>query len=352
VNRYTRSAGAAAAVVLAVQAGDTQAQRETSPGGSAPAGLADRIEIKGRVFTCVEYERFRSSAGDSPLTDGMLAASVPSGRAGLKASGPGGLSVVLEAEFTGRPDMRDGYVQARGKPWSGRIGRFKQPISSFSLESVFALPLARRGQFEEILSDAMLVTGRRESLMVGVKGGGYWDPELVAALAQPVRWGPSGNDPLTVARPSHLSGVARFTLKPSGMELGLVAQRRVTYAGRRGTPVGALRQRAFWTLAADSAVDVERHGTGFRFWTDGFTGSSWFDQRTGAFDGEGEADATNWFVGGRALAGFRWGGLVRGAGYVEMFAAVAILEPDVTVTSDLLVEGMAGLTSDGGGRCA
>ena len=183
--------------------------------------------------------------------------------------------------------------------------------------------MARRGWLEELLSDHMLLTGRREGVLGGIQGGGYWDPAFSASVYQSVRWGPGDLDPLTMTSPGDVTAVGRLSVKPSGVELGLVGQRRVAYAGRDGTdPLAPFRKRPFWALELDATADIELERTGLRLWADAFIGSSWFDARNLAFDvtAEGSAGETNRFASGRALVAFRWGGLQPGARYLEAFA--------------------------------
>ena len=101
----------------------------------------------------------------------------------------------------------------------------------------------------------------------------------------------------------------------------------------------------FWTVAFDSTADIELERTALRWWVDAFVGSSWFDAGNLAVDvtAEGSAAETNRFASGRALAAFRWGGLSEGPRYLEAFASAGVLEPDLSVTSDLFFEAMAGI---------
>ena len=309
------------------------------------AALKDRIEVKGRVFARLDYESAQVDLGTGPTPRDGLTPSVASARAGIKGRIVDGVTLVLEADFAGRPTIKDGYVQGKSKRWLGRVGRFKMPISAFTLESPWMLPLARRGWLEELLSDHMLLTGRREGVMGGIQGGGYWDPALSAAVLQSVRWGDQDGDPVTMRSPAHVTAVGRLSVKPSGVELALVGQQRVTYAGSRGEgALAAYRERPFWTIGVDSTGDVEFERTGLRFWVDAFLGTSWFDVRSTNIGVTAEmyAGETNRFASARVLGAFRWGGLQEGAGYVEVFATGGMLEPDFSVTADLFYEVMAG----------
>ncbi len=324
-----------------------QVQSAGAPPRTALQELKDRIQIKGRVFARLDYEQADLDRGGGVVAQQEgLTPSVASARAGIEARIVDGLSLELEADFVGRPEVKDAFLAVKTKRWRAKAGRFKMPISAFTQESPWRLALARRGWLEEILSDRLLLTGRREGAMGGIQGGGYWDPAFSASVFQSVRWGELDGDPITMRNPAHLTTLGRFSVKPSGVELGLVGQRRVTYAGRDGEgPLSPLRERAFWTLSLDATADVEFERTGLRVWADAFVGSSWFDARNLVIDvtAEGTAIETNRFVSGRALAAFRWGGLEPGAGYLEAFASAGVLEPDLATTSDLFLEVMAGI---------
>jgi hypothetical protein len=345
-----------AAALLLRGAGPAAAQGSDQVGGSIAAEpsappsaidtLRDRIEVKGRVFARLDYQRDDLDQGGMPLERSGLTPSVPSARAGIKARILDGLSLVLEADFAGRPSIKDGYLQGKSKRWLSRVGRFKMPISAFTQESPWILPLARRGWLEELLSDHMLLTGRREGGLAGIQGGGYWDPAFSASVFQSVRWGAGDLDPVTMVTPADTTALGRLSVKPSGVELGLVGQRRVAYAGRDGEgPLAPFRKRPFWALELDALADFELERTGLRLWADAFVGTSWFDTRNLAIDltAEGSAGETNRFASCRALAAFRWGGLEVGQRYLEAFVTAGVLEPDFSVTSDLFFEAMAGV---------
>src|SRR4051812_49415262 len=91
------------------------------------------IEFKGRVFVLAERQSERIDAGQGPVETRIFGIEVPSARAGVKVRIRDGIQLVLEADFSGKPSIKDGFVQAKGKHWLVRAGRFKMPISSFTL---------------------------------------------------------------------------------------------------------------------------------------------------------------------------------------------------------------------------
>ena len=101
----------------------------------------------------------------APTTE-ALSLSVPSARASACGSSMlEWVSLVLEAEIAGNVRLRDGFVQAKqaSTGWCAP-GSSRCPSPSFHLESPWTLPLARRGWLHELLSDHMLLSGRREGV--------------------------------------------------------------------------------------------------------------------------------------------------------------------------------------------
>ena len=248
------------------------------------------------------------------------------------APGPGSrrassmaLTLVLEADFAGNPDdqgrLPAGQEQALAVPGG-------------------ALQDADLGLHPGVALD---VAGGAAGLAGGAALGSHvahrsprrraWAASRAAATGTPPSRRPSSSRcagvsstaiPMTMNSPAHLTALGRFSVKPSGVELGLVGQRRVTYAGRDGEgPLAAFRERALLGAGArrDRGHRARAHGRCGCGPTRS-SGSSWFDARNLVFDvtAEGSASETNRFVSGRALAAFRWGGLQPGARYLEAFA--------------------------------
>jgi hypothetical protein len=291
------------------------------------AGAVD-MELRGRVMVAAAFDDDRLEDINRNGTDSSaLSLSVPSARASLRVIMLEFVSLVIEAEVAGNVRLRDGYVQAKKKRWAVRAGQFKMPISSFHLESPWTLPVARRGWLHELLSDHMLLTGRREGFTATVEGGGFLDPALTLGAFRSVQWGPDAGDPVEGLAPSDQTVVARLATTPAGVELALVGQRRVTQQaqGRIG----------YWAGGFDATGSFKFERTGLRFWAETLAGSSWFKA-----DPAKAGDPT--FVEGRALVGFRWGGMERGELYVEPFITAGALEPDTAVVDDTFLEIMAG----------
>jgi hypothetical protein len=308
------------------QAPDESTSAPAQPARPAPPAI--ELEVHGRVFAAATYENQRledQSRMRFPFDSLLL--SVPSARASLRAAMLGFISVQIEAEIAGRVRLRDGFVQARKKRWMVRAGQFKMPISAFHMESPWVLPVARRGWLHELLSDHLLLTGRREGFMGRIEGGGFWDPTFTVGAFRSIKWGVDAGDPLEGLGPDQQTLVARLSTTPGGVELGAVGQRRVTLQSQGPT--------GYWAGGLDATGDLELEATGLRFWAEALAGQSWFTA-------DPMRPGTPTFLEGRALVAFRWGGLERGAVYFEPFATAGMLEPDTSVTSDAFIEVMTG----------
>jgi hypothetical protein len=310
-------------------AAEASAADGMAPTATVIAGAA-KVELRGRVMAPVIYERQRVEydVTGARTNRQLLSLLVDSARFGLKVDVLDWVSVQLEAELAGRVRLRDGLVQLKRKHWLARAGQFKMPISVFTLESPWTLPLARRGWLHEILSDHMLLTGRREGVLGQLSAGGSLDPALTAGAFRSVRCCADAGDPIEVLAPDEQTVVGRLSVTPAGVELAAVVQRRVT--------IVAEELRGFWAAGLESTADFEFERTGLRWWLEAYAGSSWFDYAATA-----GADVT--FVTARALLAWRWRGLTRGEPYVEPFATVGVLEPDSDATSDSFLELMGGV---------
>jgi hypothetical protein len=302
--------------------------------GAADDVMASAIDVRGRVLARMAFEDdvlFEYRETKTEYSRRGLAFTIPDARASLRAKVLAWVTLTLEADFgQPRPSLKDGYIQAKKKRWMLRGGQFKMPISAFHLESPWTLPLARRGWLHELISDHMLLTGRRQGVMGQIKGGGYWDPALTVGAFQSVLWGRDAGRPFPLIGITEPTVVGRISITPGRLEIAAAAQRRVTNAGPLGKAEG------FWAAGGDVTADFAFEKTGWRFWGEALVGSSWLDH-----DLIDPRAAT--FVTARVLAAWRLGGLSRGETYFEAFATIGALEPDADVVSDLFVEIMGGI---------
>ncbi|HEY0711487.1 MAG TPA: porin [Polyangia bacterium] len=306
--------------------------------GAAPAGAADKepdaeaeppkaqLEAKGRVFV-LAHQLYRTARDIERNVDSeAFTLSVPSARAGIKAKVTERISLNLEADFSGgRPSIRDGYIQAKAKRWLVRAGRFKMPLSAFTLESPWTLPRADRGLMDDILSDHMLLSGRREGIRGRLEGGGFWDPSLSVGVFQSLE---------SLTRVRDLTSVVRAAVEPGKTEIALVGQRRANLLGR---------PRAFWAGGLDVTSDERIGDIGLRTWVEGRLGESWFRQGP-LLTAQEQADApAKTFFEARLMTAARKGGALEGELYGEIFFSGGLLDPDTNIVQDHLLELSGGI---------
>jgi hypothetical protein len=295
----------------------------------------DSVEFKGRVFALAQHADERIDYGQGPLESRVFSLGIPSARFGIKVRIHDGVTLVIEADFAGKASIKDGFLQAKGEHWVVRAGRFKMPTSAFTLESPWVLPRAQRGGLDDLLSDHMLLFGRREGVMGRVEGGGYWDPALTVGAFQSVGWGQLDGENIAMGSPKDLTSVARLSIKPGGTEVALVGQRRVTLQAE---------SKSFGSGGVDVTSELEGELYAMRLWAEGYAGKSWYRQDE-AFANAGVAavnDAVTFFEA-RILAAFRRGGIEKGDRYAELFFSGGLLDPDTTVTQDHFLEVSGGL---------
>ncbi len=310
--------------------------------GTAPAASLKplAVALRGRVLARAAWEH--QTLIDPPLLMDMLPTersrrdlffSVPSARASLRARAFDYVTLVLEADFSPRPVVKDAFIRARQKRWAVQAGHFKMPLSSVTLESPWNLPIARRGLLQDMLEDALLLVGRRPGVTGTLQGGGSWDPALTLGVFQGVQF----SLPIRAfdaAKPYEHTFVGRFSVTPAGQELAAVGQiRSVRHTVE--LPERMVRSERYWAAGMDATLDFDLDTTALRVWIEALVGSSWIQQTI-------NLDKQT-FVTGRAVAGYRFGGAGKGQGYLEPFASIGFLDPDTDVVSDLFWEAMAGL---------
>lgn len=304
----------APAFVSSAHAADKEPDAEAEPPKA-------ELEAKGRVFVLAQQWYRTSREGEATVDSEAFSLTVPSARAGIKAKVTERISLNIEADFSGgRASIRDGYIQAKAKRWLVRAGRFKMPLSAFTLESPWTLPRADRGLMDDILSDQMLLSGRREGLMGRIEGGGFWDPSLSVGVFQSLE---------TLTRVRDLTSVVRAAIEPGKTEIALVGQRRANLLGQ---------PRAFWAGGLDVTADETVAGLGLRAWGEGRIGESWYRQGPLLTGAEQAVAPAKTFFEARAMAALRKGGALQGELYGEVFFSGGLLDPDTNVVQDHLLE--------------
>jgi hypothetical protein len=309
------------------------------------------FSVKGRVFVLAEYsrqERTLLQPGTlEPRTEHphSLDFSVPTARASLKYQAPQPwLSAEIELEVADGPDMRDGYIQAKGRHLSAKIGQFKMPVSAFAMESLWDLPVVRRGLLHDVLSDWLDVGGRHPGVLFGIRGRGGLKPSFSLGafqgrvLEEDITAGDRNTDDVSLAGVgwnSYLDGqsyVARVAAELADMvDVGAYYEHRIGSAA-----VGEIEH--YPTAGVDAVLDTVFDGAGLRVWADALLGESWYEHADKPNDTD---DAL--FVAARLCAGFRIGGLEPDQTYVEPFGLFSVFEPDPDVVDDFLYEAALGV---------
>jgi hypothetical protein len=296
---------------------------------------SDAVEVGARIFVRVQRETERIDAGQGPVDTRLFSFRIPDARAAAKVRIRSGVQLVLEADFSSKSPLRDAFIQAKSKHWMVRAGRFKMPLSSFTLESPWTLPRADRGLLEDLLGDHLLMLGRREGVLARFQGGGWWDPAVAIGVFQSILWGESAGDRMPMASPRDLTSVVRISVTPGPTEVAIVGQRRVTQIGEA---------RSFGTLGLDATSEVKGERYALRLWGEGFAGTSWY-RADDAFKNPAVTSTSEGvtFFEVRGMVALRRGGGERGEGYGEVFFSGGLLDPDVSVTQDHFLELSAGL---------
>ncbi len=296
--------------------------------------------FKGRVLALAELARSRP-ATFKPM-ESSLGIEVDSARVGVEYEAPiRWLSAVAELELTGRPELKDGFVQARGRHFWARAGQFKLPVSVFELESPWTLPTVHRGLIHDLLTEWLDLGDRRPGMLFGYRGRGGLRPRLSLGAFQAAEvtnsaWDVEGDRDLElVERPTLKSQsiVGRAQLEVGPVEIGAWSQLRAA------APAFG-RNKYYLAGGADAALDRLLPGGGVRLWLDVIAGSSWYEHNSKPLDLDPAIFGT-----ARALFAYRLGGTVDDAPYVEAFGFFGLFEPDFDVSRDTLWEASVGVAA-------
>lgn len=298
-------------------------------------GRYGRLELGGRVFTRAAFSQREVGTSNTEWLD----LSVSSARIDVSYEAPvKWLSLDIELDVAGKPEMKDAYIQAKGEHFFGRAGQFKPPISIIEMESPWDLPMAGRGFLHDLLVDYLDVAGRRPGVLVGYRGRGGIKPRLsVGAFQGSVLRNQStepGDRDVDLIEEQSLEAqglAARFDVDLGSVKVGAFYQHRVGspyYPETKHYPTGGV------DLLWDQTFDTG----GVRVWADLIGGTSWYEYEDKPVDDD---DAV--FLSGRVIAAYRFGGTEDEAFYVEPFALAGALEPDTEVDSDWAIEGVLGV---------
>ncbi|HET9931270.1 MAG TPA: hypothetical protein VFQ35_11305, partial [Polyangiaceae bacterium] len=130
----------------------------------SPAG---RGELKGRLVARTEMRAHRGTIVNTSgnVENGLIKSldfSVATARLSFHYESPAPwLTGVVELELAGKPDLKDGYLQARFSRFQLRAGQFKSPVAPQESVAPFVLPTVHRGFTSHLLTDWLDVGGRR-----------------------------------------------------------------------------------------------------------------------------------------------------------------------------------------------
>jgi hypothetical protein len=305
--------------------------------GAADGEAAEpRVEFKGRVFARAGYFNYGEGLDidGNPKTIQGLRLTVPSARFGLKAKPLDWVTVNLELDIAGnRPEMKDGFVQAKNKPFMVRAGQFKTPALAIFIESPWTLPVVRRGIINDILLDQFQLSGRRPGAIAQWQGGGSLDPQVTLGAFQGSQWATDEFEYVGERTFFGQSPMGRLSITPGGVELAAWGQMRVFPAVTEPPQMDPWR---FWAAGLDVTADHTFASGGLRYWIEAVTGSSWLDEAP-------QDDTFTTFYAGRALLAFRLGGVNEGDRFFEPYVMVGAVEPDTNVDGDLIWEAKVGI---------
>jgi len=303
-----------------------------------------QVEVRGRVVTRASLaEREATVVTSAGALDEDRITSLDLGvrqaRLGAKVRLPGDvISAEVEGELAGRPRLKDAYAQARGRTFTARAGQFRVPGIAAEMESSWNLPVVDRGLLSLLLEDRLEIGGRRPGVQLAARSHG--EPRLRLTLG--AFQGSRLEDAVTretsllsevAVRSQNL--VARAEAEMGPLELGGF------FLDRVGTPeqfpLGE-EPPHFPAGGVDAYFTRDLARGGVRLWVDGVLGASWYEHLAKAPD---DRDAV--FATVRLLGAWRAGGARRGAFYVEPYARLGWLDPDLDVEADAAFEEALGV---------
>jgi hypothetical protein len=320
---------------------DDRGDRDADASSFTFGSVGGTLQVKGRIFALSELSHRRETiVGTTGMLEerdrNALDLSLASARFGFEYRSPlRWLSLDLELEVAGKPQVKDAYVLA-GKRFFVKAGQFKVPTAALELESPWTLPLVRRGLVHDLLSDWLDVAGRRPGVAFGYRGKGALKPRLTLGAFQgttlsQVTPGDRDVDLIEQASLDSQSLAARGELSLLGFDVGAWYEHRV---GSKA--IGEFEH--YETVGLDATLDHTFQNAGLRLWLDGGLGESFYVAK----DKPGD-DQEPLFATARALIGYRFGGVLLGDPYIEPFGHFSLLDPDLEVVEDFATEAALGV---------
>lgn len=325
---------------------DSETDAEADAGSEARPKMTKKrarrkhdVRLTARFLALAELSHRRTTVvgADGSLDDryDALDLSLQSARAGAKYRSPlRWLSAEAELELSRKPRVKDAYVEA-GKRFFARAGQFKLPAARPEMVSLWSLPQARRGLVHDLLTDWNDIAGRAPGVAFGYRGAGPQRLRLVLGAFQGSTLKQVLPGDRDVELVSHASlGAQTFAARAQvtlvGVAWGAWYEQRVV-----SRVIGQFRHLPAFGVDAGWSVPAGPGALGL-----------WLDVTAarGLYPHPELAEPGNpWLLAGRALVSYRFGGRAVGERYLESFAFLAALDPDLRVRSDRVLEAALGL---------
>jgi hypothetical protein len=326
------------------EADRTRGKGDADGKGKHHKGDEHELVLKGRLFTLAEVshrnETVVGTTGALETRDrNALDLELQSARFNVSYRSPlRFLSAQVEFDVASKPLVKDAFLEV-GKTFFVKAGQFKVLGSTFELESPWNLPLVRRGLVHRLMTDWLDIAGRRPGVAVGYRGGkGGLKPRLTLGAFQGTVLKevlPGARDVTLIDHASLKAQTyaARAEISPGKVKLGAWYEHRVG-------ALTAVEFSHFETFGVDAELNVAFEKSALRAWVDGSAGESLY-----VTDDKPGSDPYPWFAAGRALVGYRFGGMALGDPYIEPFGFFALMDPDTEVVSDFVTEAAVGVAA-------
>ena len=262
-----------------------------------------------------------------------------SARFGLKYRTPlPWLTGQLEADFAGKPAVKDAFARAGWKHFRVQAGQFKMPTSAIELATSWELPTADRGIVHDLMLDWLDMAGRRPGVALELRGTKPRRPRVTVGAFQGSVMSDLalGNRDTTLIEGLSLDSqslVARGQVQFGPVTVGAHYQDRV------GSPV-VFQIEHYWTAGGDVTLSYEYGIGALRLWADLTGGESWYEHSRKADD-----DKPATFIAARVIGASRFGGMEEAELYIEPFFSAAVFDPDSVVIDDSVAEVANGVSA-------
>jgi hypothetical protein len=295
----------------------TQADEEQSKDIAKVVERLKGVSMSGRVLV-------QGTAFSDAETAWLSSLTLASARLGVGYQWRKSLKIGVSIDAGDKVKVRNAFVQVMAsKRIAIKAGRFKLPIGEIARASTWDIPSVGRGGIAAILSDGLVLTGRRIGVMATVDLPGA--PITVSTVFSQSE----GNDGTSPLRPLSKGGGAAVALtidaklKKGVLVSGFVSNREVLY--------GAAINR-YWASGLGAHIDQGR----VQAWVDAIIGTSHF----GAVS---TTRAKSGFASGQAIVSVRAVGKQKKL-HLSPYVNLGLLDPNFDVKNDFVLEGAGGLS--------